>query len=273
MLCGKSLVDLNSWSDFQLDEFPEAQTVFAIADATELPTAASALHKLPEGMTCGIATGSTAEAVSWFLLKNYFRFVAPAEGARVDSSNDNHAHSDRTLTIAFTGKSVCATEWIDTAGSLIDGPASHIVVGPKTCTEEPFLLLSCLCELGYSAGNAVEIVNKVFRDELLSKDGPGLTLLGDPTPRLYPFIWQEVIADLIPNGPSRVVSFTNNGPPMRIYRFSTTEQIPLCTPGLVDKGIFCRVYRHDSEQHLFVFAKNVLPQTLLVPLHQAKDSD
>jgi len=128
----------------------------------------------------GIATGSNVETVSWFLLKNYFRFVGPVTTVQ-------HRNNSRLIirpVEAFKNGDGCNSD----LETVIQGVASHIALKTEGCSDEACSLLSSLCEAGYSFGEAVRDVNERLQTEF-NEDSRRLRLwlLGDPTLRLHPF--------------------------------------------------------------------------------------
>jgi hypothetical protein len=181
MLSGKTLVLVEDWSALDLDHPEQIGSVLLVAAPSEIKQAVGSLRAALPNVAWGLATGKDAEAVSWFLLKSYFRFTGPVQPGEALLSHD--PQSSAKLIAAPLPCFVDAKAAISSGMDLLAGHSTHLVAIAPDCFEEAFLLLSCLCEAGYPIGEAVQQVNADVRN---GSENEPLWLLGDPTLRLFP---------------------------------------------------------------------------------------
>jgi len=211
----------------------------------------------------GIATGIDSETVSWFLLKNYFRFVGPAQPGEALLSDDPNTNA-KLIAIPVGGLNGIETEAMPACMDLLGGNASHLVVGAANHFDEAFLLLSCLCESGYPVGEAVRYVAAAIGDAGPTEDRSEeqLWLFGDPTLRLFPARPSMVETDVEAVNGSWAVTLKNSGPQTRIYHVQLQTDLRLAPTVPNRNDVHSATYSDGSVQHLFAYARIPLPDRL-----------
>jgi hypothetical protein len=267
MLSGKTLVAVDDWAALNLDQPEQVASVLLIVEPDEARTAVKSLRTSLPDVTCGIATGADGEAVSWFLLKNYFRFIGPAEHGEPLVSRELHTHA-RLLVIPVNDSESLAGAAVSHALHLLDGSTSHLVCVGTSHFEEAFLMLSCLCETGYTIGEAVQFVSAAIggNSRAGNDSDEKLWLFGDPNLRLLPPLPNAVESAQEAFDGSWKVTLKHNGPDVRMYhvKLETNARFTSFEPG--GNGIHRAVCPVGSTQHLFAYARTALPKSLTVIL-------
>jgi|GEM_PF-3319016 len=192
MLSGKTLVLVDDWSALDLEHSEQIGSVLLVAEPSEAQQAVRSLRAVLPNVAWGLATGKDVEAVSWFLLKSYFRFTGPVQPGEALLSpllrNDPQS-SAKLIAVPLRDFVAAKAAEISPCMDLLAGHSTHLAAIAPDCFDEAFLLLSYLCEAGYPIGEAVRHVNAAVRDDGATADGSEderLWLLGDPTLRLFP---------------------------------------------------------------------------------------
>jgi hypothetical protein len=263
MLSGKTLVLVDDWSDLAFEHPDQVGSVLLVVQSSEAQQAVASVRSLLPNIPWGLATGIDSEAVSWFLLKNYFRFVGPAQSAEVLLSDDPKTNA-KLIASPLTGLEEVKTGAMSACIELLPGNASHLVVGAPNHFDEAFLLLSCLCESGYPVGEAVRYVNAAIRDAGPTEDSSDeqLWLFGDPTLRLFPSRPSMVETDVEAVNGSWEVTLKNSGPETRIYHVQLQTDLRLAPSVSSGNGVHSATYSDGSVQHLFAYARIPLPDRL-----------
>jgi hypothetical protein len=267
MLSGKTLVFVDDWSALNFEHPEQVGTVLLVVEPSEAQRAVRSLRALLPNIAWGVATGIDGEAVSWFLLKNYFRFIGPVQPGEALLSHDPQTNA-KLMVVPFD-------DFVDAKGAamslcldLLGGHTSHLVLGASDCFDEAILLLSCLCEAGYPVGEAVRYVNVAVGDagttEGSSKET--LWLFGDPTLRLLPTRQSVLETDLEAVNGSWKVTLKHNGPEARVYHVKLPADSRLASTEPGGDGVHSAVYSDGSVQHLFAYARTALPDRLTIML-------
>ena len=224
MLSGKTLVPVDDWAALDLDHSEQIGSVLLVAEPSEIKQAVGSLRAALPNVAWGLATGKDAEAVSWFLLKSYFRFtgpVQPGEGLLSPLLSNDPKSSAKLIAVPIPDFVTANAAALSPCMDLIAGRPTHLVAIAPDCFEEAFLLLSSLCEAGYPIGEAVGYVNAAVRDGGPMADGSEeeerLWLLGDPTLRLFPSRPSMVETKLEAVTGSSKVTLKNSGPEAKVY--------------------------------------------------------
>ena len=267
LLSGKTLVAVDDWAALNLDKPEQVGSVLLVVAPEEAQAAVAALRASLPDVTWGIATGPDPRAFSRFLLKNYFRFVGPLQPGESLLSRDPGASAKLLAAdVADFGGSLAGDD--SHALRLLDGSASHVVFGKTRHFEEAFLMLSCLCEAGYTTGEAVRFVNAALGDAGLTgaDGGEKLWLFGDPTLRLLPPRPCAVETDLQAVNGSLKVTLKRSGPEARVYHVKLDTDARLTSFKPSGNGIHSAVCSVGSTQHLFAYASTTLPDHLTIIL-------
>src|SRR5215213_2662813 len=264
MLSGKTLVLVDDWSAFDLEHSEQIGSVLLVAEPSEAKQAVGSLRTVLPNVTWGLATGEDAEAISWFLLKSYFRFTGPVQPGEALLSHDPQS-SAKLIAVPLS-------DFVEVKGrcmALLAGDATHVVAIAPDCFDEAFLLLSCLCESGYPIGEAVRYVNAALRETGSIADGSEeerLWFLGDPTLRLFPARPSTVATKLEAVNGSWKVTLENSGPEAKVYHVQLQTDLRLAPTVRNGNDVHSAIYCDGSVQHLFAYGRMPLPDRLTLVL-------